>query len=255
MLVVLGDSHGVALKTGLEQVDAETRQALTARFGSVRAGMLQNGLFFAREFFRVQKDSLQFLGENTAAALNRIAGLDNCLTPDESMTFGFCFGMHPAILLRNPTWRSFTIDPHCENKQFVSDAAFRAICLFAQRHVLAFFRHAKNLGFRFFVVASPPLRKEFFDVHRQSGTPAEIMALATRFREIVAEALSVLEIPVLFPPPEVAEAGALKPSLASIRPGDQHHGTDRYGALVWRHLAAHAESLAGSRDGEMPAVR
>jgi hypothetical protein len=248
MLVVLGDSHGVAFQAGLKVLDRETRASLEERFGSVRAGMLQTGLFFNKPFFTVRNGSLHLFGDDTAAGLTRICGLKNPLAPEDSTIFGFCFGLHAAIFLRRPLWNTFTTNPHCETKQFLSDAVFRAMCLFSQRHVLAFFTEAKSLGLRFFVIAPPPLRQEFLDIHSDSGTPQEIRAMAQRFREIIGEALEEARIPVLLPPPEVSEAGALKPSLASTRAGDEHHGNGRYGALMWRHLVANADVLTGVRN-------
>lgn len=245
MLVVLGDSHATALKAGLAELDAETRQFLGSRFGDIRVGMLQTGPFFTRGFFRAAEDGLWLLGEGAEAALQRVAGFGNPLRPAPSVTYGFYFGMHVAILLRKPIWKTFTIDPSCDARQFVSDAVFRAVVRLAQQHVLAFFEQAKSLGFRFFVIAPPPLRKEFLAAHGSKAGSAAILAMAARFRETMTESLAPLEIPFLLPPPGVSEGGLLKPALASFRPDDEHHGNSRYGTLVWRHLAHSLDQLLG----------
>ena len=253
-LLILGDSHGGALRWGLSRLDRTTRRKLRARFGPLRAGMLETGLYFLNRFHRIEDGGLYFRGNRAATALLEIGGRALPIRASDDTVFGFCFGLHIAHLMRDLTWKNFTLDPTDTTKFFVSDSAYRDMCLSIQSNTLNFFRDAKAMGLRFFVLAAPPIREDFTTIYPDIGAPADVLAKVNRFREIMVEEFGSLNIPVVFPPSDVASGGFLRPWLAATRKDDAHHANYRYGILVWRHIAANMDGLCAQLPPPPPVV-
>lgn len=232
MIVVLGDSHTKAIERCLPRLDEQLRSSLDRKFGGVSAQMILPGFGFHEDFHRVDGGTIHFTGiarEMAAKAL----GNDGSIRPDDGNVYGFSFGFHAAVMVRDEFWKDYTILPEISGKAYISEGVFRQTVLAENRHILDFARAVKDAGIRCFFICAPPIRQAMLDRQAEIAGPAELIAVRETYRRIMMAEFDAIGLPYILPPEEVAENFVLKSKFDNRGPDDVHHANQRYARLMW----------------------
>src|SRR5690606_20224077 len=171
-----------------------------------------------------------------ATALRRHTGED-AFRPKPGVTHGICLGFHSPPTFRHPMWQrhapsSLRIE---HGKIPVSSTVLEAIVLTNNLHIYDFFGALAEAGVDFFVISTPPQRRDHYCLKQ---TPAEVILEVDRaFRAAVQRHLDSLGVRYVVPPAGVFdEQGFLREDMAQKAPNDFHHGNAGYGKAVIRAL-------------------
>lgn len=227
MISILGDSHARAYEKALEREGAALVATLSANFGTANARMLLPGYSFFEEFYTLRDGAVAFARHPTQDAEGFTLELD----PEH--LYGFSFGFHTAVILREEYWAHYAIVPGIPGKAYISAAVFREMVLNENKYILNFARDMKKRGMRFFFIAAPPVRQALLDRTAGISSAEEIFAIRNTYCRIMSEAFDEIGVPYLMPPDSVTKEQVLKPKYNAIRPHDVHHANPKYGALLW----------------------
>lgn len=246
MIILLGDSHTSALGKYLRSPGGQAiRSMAEEKFGSASAMMFAAGVAFHAPFYRVDGQAVYLkarVPEKMVAAL----GNDGAIRPDDGNIYGFSFGFHASVILRQEFWKDYTILPDIQGKAYVSNAVFRQMVLAENKYILQFARVAKDLGVRFFFICSPPIRQAMLDRQAEFASPEELIAIKLTYQDVMMAAFDEIGAPYLLPPPRTHEDSVLKFEYDSSNEGDVHHANKRYGKLVWRRILEKVDTLVNA---------
>ena len=226
MISILGDSHTLAYIRALER-EGTLVDALTAKFGTPSARMLLPGYAFFEEFYTLGDGVVTFARHPKQDVEGYTLELDH------KHIYGFSFGFHTAVMLREEYWAQYAIIPQIPGKAYISAAVFREMVLNENRYILKFARDMKTQGMRFFFIAAPPVRQALLDRSAGISSAEEIFAIRNTYCRIMSEAFDEIGVPYLMPPGSVKKGQLLKAKYNAIRPHDVHHANPKYGALLW----------------------
>ncbi|MFM2282066.1 MAG: hypothetical protein RLZZ444_4297 [Pseudomonadota bacterium] len=233
MIKLIGDSNSKAYAMALKQDGTEgidLAAALTQKFGVPEARMVLPGYAFFEKFYKFGENRVVFRNVSEPE-LGRYA-----LTLDSDTIYGFSFGFHTAVMLRQNYWSNFTILPGPTEKTYISKGAFKKMVLDENKNTLLFVQELKNRGIKFFLVGAPPVRQGQIDRHAGACSAEEILLLRDQYLKIMAEAFDALGVTYILPPEEVMDGKLLKPEYESTGPNDVHHANRKYGVLMWRYI-------------------
>jgi hypothetical protein len=249
-LIVLGDSHVVALAQGYEALEPRG----VGFDGEVLFLKLFDGPDNLFPFFRADDDRIGFLDERVAAEVSAALGHPELRADDPHTVYALSMGVMTTLMVRLPDWKHAApaaaaafLEKKRLKRQLVSEAVVQAIALDQQKHVLAFVEAAGALGLKCLIVAAPPLRAD----ERATGRNRDIRVLleVDRIsRAVLTDAFTRLGAPVVQPPYEALLDGLLRPDLRRIAPRDTHHGNGAYGALMLPRVIEAARRLAGAAE-------
>ena len=239
MLVVVGDSHAIALREGLDELRA--KGADLGRHEPIVAGQLDHGYtFLVEKFYRARGDAIELASKRAHDSFTKLVSpTEPHILRDDPRRFVFCFGFHPSGSMLPKHWTTHTpSEAHISSKQYVSRAALAAFVRHYTRHVLAFFELLQQYGVDFSVASCSRLPPAFLSAFRtDTVAEQEILTYHDRFREAFAAELDARGIRYHLPPPETYdERGMMLQHLASDRKADDYHANARYGAIMMREI-------------------
>lgn len=238
MIVITGNSHVNALRLGAIQLGAEVA-GMSAR--EVRIGMLGNGKFTHRQFFRECESGAAIVQPEYVEALTALTGADVVGQP--GVTYGICLGFHSPPVFRQPMWQVSALSEDVENARMrpISSAVFEAMVEHNNRYMYSFFDALGKAGVDFFVISAPPPRRDHPCLAR---TPqSTVIAVDAAFRASVARHLESKGVQYVMPPSETYDDdGFLLDGLAMKAPRDVHHGNADYGRLMLKKVLEFASS-------------
>lgn len=252
MLVVVGDSHTIALRHGLEQLKRALGAGLEQRYGPVVAGQLDHGYKFLQRFHSaVGRDAVELTDARAQEILGKLVSPTSArITRDDPRRFVFCIGFHPSGSMQARHWTQHTCAPsRAGEKQFVSRAALGAFVRSYNAAALTFFADLQRLNVRFSVAACNPLPPAFLEHWKTASfAPEEIVAFHRRYWDAFRDELDALGIRYHLPPPSVYdENGLMWQALANDTKQGDYHANGTYGALMMEHILG---DLFGAFDEE-----
>jgi len=249
-LVVLGDSHALALAEGFAQLKARGEEAFP---GEVRFLPIFDGPDNLAPFFRRDGDGIAFLGDRPAQGIIEALGAAMLSPEDRDTIYAFSMGLMITLLLRQGDWKRSTpssLAPATHGKRhrnLVSELLVEAMALENQKHVIDFARAVRQVGLRAFIIAAPPMREDDRAIER--GRPAAVLLEVNRIcRRALVRSYSEAGLRVLEPPPETYQdgdvLGFMRSDLRRLVGRDSHHGNAAYGEIMMRHVLALASSMS-----------
>lgn len=220
MLLLLGDSHGVAIAGGAKAM------GLPLAGGMLAAGRHLNLNFYDRADgdvrFRHPEIERAYRSYLAEAGVRRIADLGAPILCQ--------FAMNLHYLAREEVWRGFTIEPAGEGR-FVSDAVLRETIRAMVRDALRFYRDLRAMGLSLFTTLPPRRPRDTIPV-----------SLFLRVEEILLDAMRELDVGVIDHRPwSLGDDGMLKDEFAHPNPADTVHANAQFGA---RLLQQYGEEIA-----------
>lgn len=238
MIVITGNSHVNALRLGAVQLGAEVSKMADRE---VRIGMLGNGKFTHRQFFRECDAGAVIVQPEYVEALTALTGADVMGQP--GVTYGICLGFHSPPVFRQPMWQVSALSEHLAGARTrpISSAVLDAMVVHNNRYMYSFFDALSRAGVDFFVISAPPPRRDHPCLVK---TPlSTVIAVDAAFRSSVARHLQSKDIQYVMPPSETYDDdGFLLDKLAMRAPRDVHHGNADYGCLMLRKVLGFAAS-------------
>lgn len=232
MIVVTGNSHVNALRLGAMQLGAELSRMSDRE---LRIGMLGNGKFTHRQFFRECDAGAVIVEPEYVDALKALTGTD--VIGQTGVTYGICLGFHSPPVFRQPMWQVSALSEYVGNarERPISSAVLEAMVEHNNRYMYGFFDALRRAGVDFFVISAPPPRR---DHPCLAKTPeSTVIAVDAAFRTSVARHLESKGVQYVMPPSEAYDAdGFLPDELAMKAPRDVHHGNADYGSLMLRKV-------------------
>ena len=237
MLVILGDSHTIALRDGLAKLDARSQRAAKACFGGVIARDLSHGYKFFEPFFEVDDQGVRFTDPRAAGVLASIPGGFSPITRDDPRTFLFSLGFHPSATMSATRWQTHTAARNAADKHYVSEALVTAAVREHTRPMLEFFSVLKDMNVQFSVVMCCPLPKSFFtEKRRELASEEDILAFYQQYRKVFAQELDRLGVRYFTPPEQACDGQWLKESYVNRKGVGDYHADARYGALMLQDI-------------------
>ena len=226
-ILLTGDSHTAALRQG--QIAIET-EGLWPEGVRLAIRPLGGGHLTCEPFFVDRGDHAEI---TTAAYRRQVQRLPMDDDPRETI-YGISAPLHSVRLWRHPAWQSFAPAAMAVEGTPVSSGMIQRLVLEDQRHVLGLLALLKRLGKRVFVVEAPypfhqhpALRKTSRDL---------IRFVDGLYRNLIRRELARLAVPIVAVPNGCVEDGFMLEHYA--RPGDHHHGNQRYGQLMMDEVLA-----------------
>jgi hypothetical protein len=233
MIVLTGDSHVNALRHGAAALESELKLRLNR---PLRIGALGNGKHTLKSFSEKTPDGVRLTQRSYATALRLLSG-SPMFQADSDVTYGICLGFHSPPVFRHPMWeRPAPSRPGlAPGKVPISAATLEAIIQSNNNHIYRLFEALKESNVDFFVISSPPPRRDHYCL---ANTPEEVvLEVDGAFRSSVQRHLQSLVIRYAMPPPDVYDGqGFLRDDLAQRAPNDFHHGNAEYGRRFIRAL-------------------
>jgi len=233
MIILTGDSHVNALRHGAATLESEIKQHVNR---PLRIGALGNGKHTLRAFSERSTGGVKLTQRSYAAALRLLSG-SPMFQADPGITYGICLGFHSPPVFRHPMWERSAPSRHdlAHGKVPISSAVLEAIILSNNEHIYRFFESLKATDVNFFVISSPPPRRDHYCLDK---TPGEVvLEVDEAFRSSVQQHLRSLGIRFAMPPKNVYDdQGFLRDEFAQNAPNDFHHGNAEYGRRFIRAL-------------------
>ncbi len=234
-LIVLGDSHVVALAEGFDEVIFLK---------------LFDGPDNLVPFFRAQEDRIEFLDERVTAQVMAALGRPGVFGGEADTVHAFSMGVMTSLLVRLPDWKlaipASAVDlfeTKAMKRQLVSEQVIKAIALDQQQQVIAFAAAARAIGLRSLIVAAPPVRDDERAIGR-GRHPGVVLELDRISRKGLVETFEQQGTPVVLPPETCQDGtGFLRRDLCRIAPRDTHHGNAAYGAIMIKPVIDRARLL------------
>jgi len=243
MLVVVGDSHTVALHDGLSSLDHETVERLNGLFGSVKAQVVMAGYSAFQPFFFRNAEGISFI-EPIGSRLAELLEDDGVIAPNDQRVFGFClgfhiFGKHESLFGSAWKWRNHSVVSR-RDRSFVSKAVTEKLILQQGRYILEFAEALNEMGVRAFFIGPPAVRRQHVELNHPMLTVDEMLSLQESFWSVMGAALGRVGVPYILAPSEATHAGMLLPEFELDRSWDTFHANAAFGEVVWRHIADRA---------------
>jgi hypothetical protein len=243
MIVLTGDSHVNALRHGAAALESEIKLRLDR---PLRIGALGNGKHTLRPFSEKVSDGVKLTQRSYAAALRLLSG-SAMFQPDPGITYGICLGFHSPPVFRHPMWERSAPSrlEAARDKVPISSSTLEAIIQSNNEHIFRLFESLKESHVNFFVISSPPPRRDHYCLAK---TPEEVvLEVDEAFRSSTQRRLQSLGVRYAMPPPDVYdEQGFLRDELAQKAPHDFHHGNAEYGRrFVRAFLIDNPQAIAG----------
>ncbi len=233
MIILTGDSHVNALRHGAATLESELKLRLDR---PLRIGALGNGKHTLRPFSERTSDGVRLTQGSYVAALNLLSGSPRFLA-DPGITYGICLGFHSPPVFRHPMWERSVPSRLglVHGKVPISSATLQAIVQSNNQHIYRLFESLKESNVDFFVISSPPPRRDHYCLAK---TPEDVVLEVDRaFRSSTQRHLESLGVRYAMPPPDVYDdRGFLRDELAQKAPNDFHHGNGEYGRKFVRAL-------------------
>ncbi len=241
-LIVLGDSHAVALGAGLAAIKGRGED--TGFPGEVRILKIFSSPTVLKPFFDVKDGAIRIMGRENR---ERVAVLldEEPIRPRADRIFAFSMGFTNTRLLRSDMWRSHRvwIASSRAGAHLLSMGMVRAIAAHHHRHVLNFAAATRAVGLNACFVSAPPPRSDDKEI-LQVMSPQEAGLIDHLAREAVEKRLDALCIPWVTPPAEAFDpAGGgrfLDKAFFSERASDRHHANAAYGEHMLRDIVGQA---------------
>ncbi|SHJ06029.1 hypothetical protein SAMN02745194_01646 [Roseomonas rosea] len=226
-VVILGDSHSVALGRGLAQL--ARRGPLPCAASAVK---LCSSPRLLQPFFAREPDGIRLTDPEAAQALTQLNGTPVLDASRPGRVYAFVMGFTIQPFTRDPSWRRHA--PWQEARQGeipLSTGMIRAAYLHHARHILEFLRAVAALGVPAVVVSGPPVRADDIAITRNIMRPEVALRIDAMVRETMTETLAGIGLPAVLPPAEAFEDGWLREEL---REGgrDFHHANALYGEAM-----------------------
>lgn len=237
MLVILGDSHTIALRHGLDRLDSRTLRAARGGFGKIVVRDLSHGYKFFEPFFRVDDQGVHFTDPRAVGVLSKFPGGFAPITANDPRDFLFCFGFHPSVTMDTRRWLTHTAARTSPGKHHVSEALVRAAVPEHARPMLEFFRLLQGMNVRFSVVMCCPLPRSFITEERRPLiSEDDVLAFHRLYREVFAAELDRLGVRYFTPPESTFDGPWLKEEYVNLKGIGDYHADARYGALMLRKV-------------------
>ncbi len=246
-LIVLGDSHVVALAEGYEALAGEA----TEGFGEVLFLKLFDGPENMVPFFQAREDRIEFLDGRVTGEVMAALGRPALLGGEADTVYAFSMGVMTTLLVRLPDWKfaapsgaAAFIENKRIRRRLMSEQVVKAIAVDQQQQVIAFAAAARAIGLRSLIIAAPPVRDDERAMER-GRHPAVVLEVDRLSRDILIETFEQQGTPVVLPPPEACQEGTrfLRRDLCRIAPRDTHHGNSAYGAMMIKRVIDRARLL------------
>jgi len=233
MLIIFGDSHVKALKSGFDLLPDRA-----AYDGAVKFAPIGPFPRFLTPFFAKTSKGITF----TKGSLRRLylegtgdegidAGTDN--------TYVFSAPLNPLGLLCNDDWNHFSPPGILDKRRTISTAVMEQIVLQHFNPLTSFLKAFIELNIRCIVVSGPPARFDNVLMARKASVEArrkiDEVCRATMIRTIENLGLAVI------PPPKGTfdEYSNLLPQYHHERRTDYHHANSDFGMLLMKDILAH----------------
>ena len=238
MLVILGDSHTIALRDGLAKLDARSQRSAWACFGGVIARDLSHGYKFFESFFEVDDQGVRFTDPRAVGVLASIPGGFAPITRNDPRTFLFSFGFHPSFAMLVTRWQAHTAARNAPDKHYVSEALVAAAVREHTRPMLEFFGVLKDINVQFSVVMCCPLPKSFITEknRRVMASEEDILAFRQQYRKVFAQELDRLGVRYFAPPEQACDGQWLKERYVNRKGVGDYHADAQYGALMLQDI-------------------
>jgi hypothetical protein len=237
MLVILGDSHTIALHNGLAKLDSRTRRAARGSFGEVVVRDLSHGYKFFEPFFELDDQGVRFTDPRAVGILSKLPGGFAPITANDPRDFLFCFGFHPSATMDVKRWLTHTAARSTPGKQYISEALVRAAVQEHTRPMLDFFRLMQKMNVRFSVVMCCPLPRSFITEERRPLiSEDDILAYHQLYRQTFAAELDRLGVRYFTPPESTFDGPWLKEDYVNRKGIGDYHADARYGALMLKKI-------------------
>lgn len=238
MLVVVGDSHTIALRAGLEKLKVN-RPGLLESVGGVVAGQLDHGYKFMEPFYNLSGNTIEFSSPRAYEFFGKIVEPGPAyISQKDRRRYAFCIGFHPSGSLLSRNWKDHNASQNEKGKLHISDAAFAEVVRNYTKDAIRFFIQLKCFDISFSVVACCPLPQSSlptWEAEFYSG--AEILEYHNRFRDTFAAELKRLDIKVHLPArSSYTQEGYMREELAN-KDGD-YHANGVYGEMMLQQIIA-----------------
>lgn len=243
MLLLVGDSHAIAMREAVTLLDGDLRDRLRGCFGEVAAGMLDTAGKLETPFHMVKHGRIAFNDEALHRRLDAIAGEPVVLDRNFKGIVGLSGCFHFTSLMKKTFWRRFSV-MSVEGKHFLSQAVLSELMDRYATGMRRLTRDFASLGIKCFLIESPPIRRRYLPVLRPLSLE-EVVSLNETLRESRRRFARRLDVPVIRVPDFVAEGGILKEQYESEN--DAQHANALYGVEMWREILRHAPALRRDR--------
>ena len=245
-LIIIGDSHTIALGQGHQAV-----RAAGLPTPEVKAAKLFSCPVSLEPFHLANETQVRLTHDGAAKELTRLIGRDHFLASDRERIFALSLGFTNQVLLSKDDWNSFAhwSDAEARGKMRLSDGVIREIVVDHFKHVLRFTADMRALGLRCVAIASPPLLPEDHWVAKDMS-PVSCLAVDALARKVMTEEFLKIGVPSVAPPPQsyrdASGAGYRDPIYKG--PGvSGGHGTEAYGRLMFERVLDATTALAGAQ--------
>lgn len=237
MLVVLGDSHTIALRDGLGKLNSRYVNAAKSCFGDIVIRDLSYGLKFFEPFFQVRDHEVHFTDPRAQSVLAKFPGGFSPIAQNDERTFMFCFGFHPSFLIHLKQWETHTASQSVIDKHYISEALISTSIKEHIKPMVEFFSCLQSMNVRFSIVSCCPLPKSFItDERRKRVTEEEILAFCKQYKKIFSVELDRLDIRYFSPPEETYNGQWLKEEFVNRKGIGDYHADEQYGSIMLQSI-------------------
>ena len=231
-IAVLGDSHTVALRLGLAELQADPAVDLAVE---IHARRVLPSPDLIKPFFAELNGEVSFLDPAASEATRKVIGSPGFGPDHGDWIFAFSLGFMTTFLLNLDDWLEFA--PWCSarrDRQLISDGVLRAIARRHNRYVLDFYRAIRGLGLRCVAIQAPPPMEGDRWFNHGADEPT-ILHLDAVFREAIEDELRALGVPTV-PIPVAAfdDRGFRRSEFWShkVKRDDRVHANAAFGRLM-----------------------
>jgi hypothetical protein len=242
-LLILGDSHAVALGVGYQNLSAGG----AGDAPKVRVAKLFSSPMSLESFHLEAPDRVSLTNPEASTALHQVLGRDHFSILDADKIFAFSLGFTPQVFLSRDDWTRFAPwnSGGAPAKSLVSDGVIRAMIVDHFKHVEAFLRSLRRLELRCIAVGAPPLMDRDHWVADAMSSDA-VLAVDRLVRATMVDRFAKLDVPSVAPPPETfsgeGSTGFRRPEFkGSGKSGG--HGDAIYGKLMLARVLETAAAL------------
>ncbi len=234
MIIIVGDSHSNAIGRAMNQDPHCVPQELRDRYTRMVVRTVMPGFRFRQKFFEEREDGIAFL-HGARELMAELIGGNGVIQKGEDV-YGFSFGFHPSIMLRQEFWADYSLLPGESGKNYISQAAFREIVIEENQYALAFARELKQREIPSFFLIAPPLRRAMIVRQSAFASEAELKGIHEAYIATMRAEFTAIGASLIQPPDVTDPDGFLKPKFDNRGEDDVHHANPPYGKLVWKEI-------------------
>ena len=253
MLIFVGDSHTIALRSALSDIDADLKKKVEDKFGGLEIGQLDHGYKFLSPFYKVRDDDLglSFADERAAEIFYTLTmkSAPNFILRGDHRTFVFCIGFHPSGSMLPKHWLQHTCSRDIVGKMYVSESAFAEYVRDYTKEVVGFYKKLQEYKVNFRVIACPPLPEGYYaDEVAEVFTAKELLEYYGRFQKCFASILEGNGIEYYLPPEAVClPSGFMQQKYASQKKAGDYHANAEYGKLMLERVLKNLLTVQNKR--------